>query len=481
MEVVSGAGMNGRTPPNDEHAERVILGSAMSLGRIPQAASGLVPSDFYHPTHAMIWAAMIELGGQQKPCDITVLRAHLQERGLINTQMGIADLYLFELLEQPAPADAAYVAQIIEERAKRRLLIEALQRGIQSAYESSDDVDAQLSETLDRLGRVPRVARQSEYQFLPGGSFILDSDPMPRALWGESDRVIWSDGEALIIAGAQGLGKTTLAQQLALGWIGIHKYSSLLGFPIEPGRRVLYLAMDRPRQAQRSFRRMVTEEERDALDDRLVVWKGPPPADLAKHPELLLRLCDEAYADAVIVDSLKDAAIPLSDDEVGAGYNRARQLACAKGVQIVELHHLRKALSGAKAEHPSIDDLYGSTWITSGAGSVVLLTGRPGDPIVHLHHLKQPAVEVGPFSILHNDVSGRSEMWHSVDLIELVRVRGSITALDAAKALYETEKPSPAEREKARRRLDRLVADGFLWPLDPGDRATNRPASWTVK
>jgi hypothetical protein len=33
---------------------------------------------------------------------------------------------------------------------------------------------------------------------------------------------------------------------LALGWIGIPGYSSLLGFPITSGIRVLYLAMDRP-------------------------------------------------------------------------------------------------------------------------------------------------------------------------------------------------------------------------------------------
>jgi hypothetical protein len=36
------------------------------------------------------------------------------------------------------------------------------------------------------------------------------------------------------------------------------------------------------------------------------------------------------------------------------------------------------------------------TWLTSGAGSVILLNGQPGDPIVSLHHLKQPAAAVGP-------------------------------------------------------------------------------------
>lgn len=182
------------------------------------------------------------------------------------------------------------------------------------------------------------------YEFTPGGSFILDTDPTPQALWGSGDQVLWADGEALINSGPQGVGKTTLTQQLGLGRCGFEEYAELLGFRITPGqKRVLYLAMDRPKQIARSFRRMVGEAWRAELDARLVVWQGPPPNDLARYPSLLLKLCQQADADTVIVDSLKDAALKLSDDDVGAGYNRARQLAIVSGVQVIELHHLRKS------------------------------------------------------------------------------------------------------------------------------------------
>ncbi|HEY8986055.1 MAG TPA: hypothetical protein VIU15_41580 [Streptomyces sp.] len=40
--------------------------------------------------------------------------------------------------------------------------------------------------------------------------------------------------------------------------------------------------------------------------------------------------------------------------------------------------------------------------------------------------------------------------------------RGGISALDAAKAIFETEKPSAAQKEKARRRLAKLVEAGQL-------------------
>ena len=180
----------------------------------------------------------------------------------------------------------------------------------------------------------------------------------------------------------------------------------------------------------------------------------------------------------MVVDSLKDAAIGLSDDDVGSAYNRARQIAIAAGVQVIELHHMRKALGGAKAQYPTLDDVYGSTWLTSGAGSVILLNGQPGDPIVSLHHLKQPAAEVGPFKVHHDHDRGYSTIWRAIDLVELIRASGGISVTDAARALFDSLKPTDAKKEKARRKLDALVKTGHLWVCDPGDPRSNRSKIW---
>src|SRR5690606_35653346 len=74
----------------------------------------------------------------------------------------------------------------------------------------------------------------------PGGSWVLDIPDTTPAVWGEGDDVLWSAGEALMICGQQGVGKTTLAHQLIRARLGLD--TQVLGFPVAPAdRRVLYL------------------------------------------------------------------------------------------------------------------------------------------------------------------------------------------------------------------------------------------------
>lgn len=345
-------------------------------------------------------------------------------------------------------------------------------------------IDPATGEVLDDAAPVDDAqvqdAPRTRYRFTPGGSFILDAADRHASWWGGGDAILGAEGEALLIAGPQGTGKSTLGQQLSLGASGFPEYSELLGLPITATRgRVLYLAMDRPRQIARSLRRMVGAAWRDELDARVSVWTGPPPFDLAKHPSVLRQMCEDAGASFVVVDSLKDAFLGLTDDEAAAAWNRARQTALAAGIDVCELHHTRKAGQGKGAtDSPGVDSIYGSTWITSGCGSVVLLTGAPGDPIVGFHHVKQPMSPVGPFKLLHDQDEGRTSVWHAADLVGMARARGHLSALDAAGALFETDKPTPANKESARRRLEALTRAGLLVVLDEGDKGLKRPRLW---
>jgi len=296
-------------------------------------------------------------------------------------------------------------------------------------------------------------------RLLPGGSFVLDQPREVPSLWGSGDRVLWARGESLMVVGPAGVGKSTLAQQVVIARVGIT--STVLDLPVTPtSSRVLYLACDRPPQIARSFARMVRPVDRELLDDRLVIWKGPPPLDFARHPGTLLEMAQAAGADTVVVDSVKDVALKLTDDEAGAGYNAARQRALVEGVELVELHHQTKRGAGGLGKPNTLADVYGSVWITAGAGSVLLVWGAAGDSVVEVSHLKQPAEDVGPMQVLHDHAAGRTRVSRDADPLTLLTATPGLTASQLAAYLYVPDgsrQPKNNEVEKARRQLDGLV------------------------
>jgi hypothetical protein len=331
----------------------------------------------------------------------------------------------------------------------------------------------------------PVLSDASRRQIVDGRSFVLDAPDHVPAIFGHDREVIWPEGEGLLICGPQGVGKTTLQQQLALRRAGVLD-GELIGFPVEPDEKLtLYLALDRPRQISRSFKRMVTYAQEQQLG-RLVVWKGPLPFNLVKTPETFVLFVQEIAAiigtpiGTVCADSLKDMASPLSSDEVGAAINRALGGLIALEIEVSASHHQRKATSENK-KPTGLADVYGSMWITAGAGSVLLLWGDPGDPIVEMTHLKQPADEVGPLELAHDHECGITTRRDRPDAWAILQgaTRGGTTALDVAEAIYAM-KPNRAQVEKARRKLEKFTEKGYATRIDPkqkGEPTVYRPVA----
>lgn len=305
-------------------------------------------------------------------------------------------------------------------------------------------------------------APDGQFRFRDGATFILDAPEALPNIWGSGDDCLWAEGEALMLCGPPGVGKTTVCGQVVRGLLGLQE--TVLGLPVRTvERKVLYLAMDRPAQIRRGLRRTFREADRGVLSEKLVAWEGPPPGDVARHPTVLLSLAEIAEADVIIIDSVKDAAVGLTEDETAAAYNRARQTCLAAGVEVLELHHMVKR--GANGNKPTeLADVYGSAWLTAGAGSVVLLWGAAGDPIVQMSHLKQPAGEVGPWRLEHDHGAGVTTVFRGADLLTIVASAGAegITPTDAARVIFSTENPSDAEKVKARRKLASLVTSGLV-------------------
>lgn len=300
---------------------------------------------------------------------------------------------------------------------------------------------------------------------LRGGDAILDQPESPPTIWGQDKVIAWARGQGLMIASQQGLGKSTIAQQVVLHRLGIRD-GDFLGMPVTPleeRKNVLYLAMDRPMQIRQSLRRMASEQNREVLNDRLVIWDAPLPFKLTDDPHRLVDWVQEVCPGVgdVIVDSVKDLAVGISNDDVGAAVNIAWQGVIAEEIDLLLLHHQRKAQSGSPRLN-TLDDTYGSTWLTSGLGSVFALKGDPGAEVVKLKHLKQIMMQLDDVDIRHDHLKGTTTLHQSstVDLLDLLNDAGDagVTAIVAAQAVIGAD--GMAEQQRIRRQLNDLVRKG---------------------
>ena len=109
-------------------------------------------------------------------------------------------------------------------------------------------------------------------------------------------------------------------------------------------------------------------------------------------------------------------------------------------------------------------------------GSVVVLWGEPGYPMVALRHLKQPAQTVGPFTVIHDHEQGRTTLHEAIDVPAFVRDAGTSgrTVRDVAEAVEGSTDVDKNAIERARRKLLSLTSRELLieFPSTTGQATT---------
>jgi Bifunctional DNA primase/polymerase, N-terminal/AAA domain len=300
---------------------------------------------------------------------------------------------------------------------------------------------------------------------IDGATWLKSGSKEIEALWGNAQWVLAARRQPIVLAGESGSGKTTLTHHLIFGAIGVPGYETLLGMAVTPTEgNVLLLASDRPDQARLSmFRLMDSTEAWDLIEERLVVWQGPPPEDVGNNPFLLLDMARHAGATLVVPDSLKDMAVRLVDDNVGAAVNQAHQLLIADGRDVWVPHHLRKGGRQDKVSEITINDLYGSAHIFNGAGSVLLVDRCPTD--YELRQLKSPNGEY-PTLRYQLGADGSASLGGDDPFLFVVRQAGEmgISTKEVARAVIHRDDGAcpDADVQKARRRLNKLEDEGFI-------------------
>jgi replicative DNA helicase len=217
--------------PHSPETERAVL-AALLLNPASFEDLHLEDSDFHLSAHRTVFRAYRELVQEGQPIDLRTVQGILEQRGELDKVGGIA--YLAGLdLDLPDIGRVDHYAEILRDRTTRRRLLALARRlgqgameGTLTAGEVAGHVRRQLEDLEDGQGRHRESSPASELvravltdaqarreQRQATGSAVLGlTTGLPRV-----DGLLCGLSRGLyLLAGAPGVGKTTLALQMAL-------------------------------------------------------------------------------------------------------------------------------------------------------------------------------------------------------------------------------------------------------------------------
>jgi replicative DNA helicase len=219
--------ITGRKLPQSPEAEVALLGSLLFDPTVIPAIVDIVkPDDFYTPANLAVAYVLWDLWNDNKPIDPALVYNELCKRKQ-DTVVGGHEGLMRLADAVPEASHASYYAKIVKDKAVLRNLITACQESIADACDASEDADAIVDRSEQKMYE---VAHQSSiataYEIGPvlhEVMKVIDQMPHERLVTGLSTGYYELDeitsglqkGEMLVLAARPSMGKTTLALNMA--------------------------------------------------------------------------------------------------------------------------------------------------------------------------------------------------------------------------------------------------------------------------
>jgi replicative DNA helicase len=212
----------------DLAAERAVLGAVLADNAvIADVAERVQPDDFASAAHAQIFAAMVSLDAAQRTVDHLTLSEELKTRGQLAAVGGPP--YLMGLDQVvPVASNAAQYAQIVKDQSIRRRLALAGREIQELASQDAGELELLLDEAERKVFLLAESKREGELrpvrELMEHTLELIDN--LTRSATGvtglptgyiDLDRQLtgFHRGELLVLAARPGLGKTSLALNIA--------------------------------------------------------------------------------------------------------------------------------------------------------------------------------------------------------------------------------------------------------------------------
>lgn len=388
-----------RTMPHDDVAEQSVLGGMLlSKDAIADVVESLRASDFYKPAHETIYEAILSLYGHGSPADAITVADELKKRGEL-TRVGGASYIHTLIASVPTAANAQYYAEIVKEHAIMRRLIEAGTKIAQLGYANETEVDTLVDQAQAEIYAVTDGNAKEDYvsfsEALEETINEIDANSnRPDGVYGVPTDFIEFDeltgglhgGQMIVIAARPGVGKSTLALDIARS-ASIHHQMTTVFFSLEMSRTELAMrilsaegkiSMGRLKKGNldtEGWTNLATLQGR--IDSAPLFIDDSPNMTLMEIRAKCRRLKQRNDLKLVVLDYLQlmssGKKVESRQQEVSEFSRSLKLLAKELDVPVIALSQLNRGSEQRTDKRPMVSDLRESGSIEQDADMVILL------------------------------------------------------------------------------------------------------------
>lgn len=388
-----------RMLPSDMLAEQCTLGGMLlSQEAIADVFDAVRGPDFYAPKHEIIYSAILELFNRGEPTDVITVTDQLSKTGEL-VRAGGAD-YLHTLTSiVPTAANAAFYADIVQEKATLRRLIEVGTKIAQMGYTAQGDITELVNQAQSQVYEVSKAGAGEDYVPLfdsidaavalmenaqkRGGEMVgvptgfQKLDEMTHGL---------HPGQLIILAARPAVGKSTLALDIARNASIRHK-KPVIFFSLEMGRaeiamrllsaesRIYLQAMRKGNLSDNDWSRIASV--RGEINSAPLYIDDSPNMTLVEIRAKCRRLAKRVGLEMIVIDYIQlmtsGKKVESRQQEVSEFSRALKLLAKELGVPVIAISQLNRNSERSENKKPELSHLRESGSLEQDADVVVLL------------------------------------------------------------------------------------------------------------
>ena len=377
---------------NNPEVEKAILGSCMlSQEACAEVCATLKAEDFEYEIHRLIYAGISFLHSNNTPVDLISLSDRLESQGLAEATGDVQ--YLSDLCRVvSSPSLAVGYISILRQRSSRRKLQTLLQANLEGVVTTSK-VEDQISGLIADLTELMPHEDKDFVSAADAVNEVLDyiqSPELPTIKTGfrELDYKTGGlrGGELILLAGRPGMGKTAMAQSLALNIARNEHRVVFLECEMAPmdlsmrwismlSKLPLGMIRNKGVKADADMDKLITAGTRlSQLPIDIVDASG---WTVSRIRAKLLQEQSKRPIDAVVIDYLQllqtEKNNGNTNDAVADQSKRLKMLARELDVPIILLSQLNRSVESREDKRPRLSDLRDSGAIEQDADAVMFL------------------------------------------------------------------------------------------------------------